>query len=541
MAYTVLARRYRSGTFDEVIGQDHVSKTLKKAIASDRIAHAFLFTGTRGVGKTSMARILAKALNCLKFDKPTTEPCGQCSSCQAVATGEDIDVIEIDAASNTGVDNVRDLIENARFRPARARFKIYIIDEVHMLSKAAFNALLKIMEEPPEHVKFILATTEVDKILPTILSRCQRYDFRNIPSREIAQHLKRIVDEEKVKADDDAIALVARAGAGSMRDALSLLDRLLSVGEKHLSASTIEQMLGMPRAQAIFQLADAIGNGDVKSTLTQANALIDGGLSADTLVATLTDHLHQLLVARTCGIDSGLVDLVGLDEKLFKTQAEQFDPATLTQDIALLEELRRQLRSSQAGRAILDAALARLALAGQFASIGDLLAELNGAAPMRAPEKKKPELNGSSGTTSSISSTTSPRAEARGADGPMRASSPTASSNVRSEKAPAEKAPTPKFEITDPARVLDSLMERLHDRYRAMLQGAEQLDFDQSTGKLRLRFSESYSDNGLHVRQDRNKFARAMGESLGCSITLEVDVDEPKVVHDSGSQFASRD
>jgi DNA polymerase-3 subunit gamma/tau len=212
MAYTVLARRYRSGTFDEVIGQEHIAQTLKKAIASERIAHAYLFCGTRGTGKTSTARILAKCLNCLKSDGPATEPCGKCDSCQGIARGDDIDVIEIDAASNTGVDNVRDIIENARYRPSRSRFKIYIIDEVHMLSKQAFNALLKTLEEPPSHVKFILATTEAEKVLATILSRCQRYDFRNIPTREIAAHLKNICKQEKIDADDDALLLVAKAG-----------------------------------------------------------------------------------------------------------------------------------------------------------------------------------------------------------------------------------------------------------------------------------------------------------------------------------------
>src|SRR5208282_1457102 len=214
MSYTVLARRYRSGTFDEVVGQQHVAQTLKKAIATDRLAHAYLFCGTRGTGKTSMARILAKAMNCMSAAAPTPTPCGKCDSCLSIARGDDIDVIEIDAASHTGVDNVREIIENSRYRPARSRFKVYIIDEVHMLSKSAFNALLKTLEEPPEHVKFILATTEPEKVLPTILSRCQRYDFRNISSREIAGHLKHICKQEKIEADDDALALVAKAGAG---------------------------------------------------------------------------------------------------------------------------------------------------------------------------------------------------------------------------------------------------------------------------------------------------------------------------------------
>ena len=372
MSYTVLARRYRSSTFDEVIGQEHVAQTLKKAIASDRIAHAFLFNGTRGVGKTSMARILAKALNCQKSDGPTPEPCGKCNSCTAIARGEDMSVIEIDAASNTGVDNIREVIENAYTR-APGRFKVYIIDEVHMLSKSAFNALLKTLEEPPGHVKFILATTEPEKVLPTILSRCQRYDFRNIPTREIAGHLKDVCKSEKVKADEDALLLVAKAGAGSMRDSLSLLDRLLSLGEKTLSIDMIEQMLGMPKAQVMFDLAGAIGAGDTKETLTIAAKLISGGLSPDSLVAALVDHLRNLMILRAVGADNDLVDIPGLSPEDLQKQAEQFDVVALSQDIAILEELRRQMRTSQAGRALLDAALVRLALADQFTSVAALL------------------------------------------------------------------------------------------------------------------------------------------------------------------------
>src|SRR3989440_815589 len=312
MSYTVLARRYRSGTFDEVIGQDHVAQTLKKAIESGRIAHAYLFCGTRGVGKTSMARILAKALNCHNAKAPTTDPCGKFDSCIPIARGDDIDVIEIDAASNTGVDNIRELIENSQYRPARSRFKIYIIDEVHMLSKSAFNALLKTLEEPPSHVKFILATTEPEKVLPTILSRCQRYDFRNIPAREIADHLADICKKEKIKADEDALLMVAKVGAGSMRDALSLLDRLLSVGEKHLTLEMVEQLLGLPKAQLLYDLAEAIGRGDVKTVLGQADSMIQSGMSVDGMIASLVDHLRNLLIVRTCGPDSTLVEIPGL-------------------------------------------------------------------------------------------------------------------------------------------------------------------------------------------------------------------------------------
>jgi DNA polymerase-3 subunit gamma/tau len=386
MSYTVLARRYRSGTFDEVIGQDHVAQTLKKAIDSGRIAHAYLFCGTRGVGKTSMARILAKALNCRKSDEPTTQPCGKCESCIAVARGDDIDVIEIDAASNTGVDNIREVIENSQYRPASSRFKVYIIDEVHMLSKSAFNALLKTLEEPPSHVKFILATTEPEKVLPTILSRCQRYDFRNIPTREIAGHLADICKKEKIKADEDALLMVAKAGAGSMRDSLSLLDRLLSVGEKTLTLEMVEQLLGLPKAQLLFDLSASIGGGDVKAVLSQTDSMIQGGMSVDSLIAALVDHLRDLLIVRTCGSNTTLVEVPGLSMKELDEQAQKFDPVALTQDITILEELRRNIRQSQAGRALLDATLVRMTLADQFASIGELLARVdgNGAPPRTA-------------------------------------------------------------------------------------------------------------------------------------------------------------
>src|SRR3954467_5536743 len=390
MSYTVLARRYRSSTFDEVIGQEHVAQTLKRAIESDRVAHAYLFCGTRGVGKTSMARIMAKALNCHSGDKPTPQPCGKCDSCVAIARGDDIDVIEIDAASNTGVDNVRDIIENSQYRPARSRFKVYIIDEVHMLSKNAFNALLKTMEEPPGHVKFILATTEVEKVLPTILSRCQRYDFRNIPTREIAGHLKDICKKEKIAADEDALLLVAKAGSGSMRDSLSLLDRLLSVGEKELTIELIEQMLGMPRSQVIFDLGQAIGEGDVRKVIDISNKLITGGLSIDTLVASLTDHLGNLLVLGACGPETDLVDVPGLSIDELQRQADRFDPMVLSQDIAILEELRRNLRSSGAGRALLDATLVRLALAEQFSTVEQLLAGGDGRVSSPSPSRAAP-------------------------------------------------------------------------------------------------------------------------------------------------------
>jgi len=384
MSYVSLYRKYRSQNFDEIVGQPVIVQTLKNAIENNRLAHAYLFSGPRGTGKTSTARILAKALNCQ--EGPTVKPCGKCPNCEKIRTGHAADVIEIDAASNRGIDEVRRIIENSRLAPARSRYKVYIIDEVHAMSKDAFNALLKVLEEPASHVKFVLATTEAEKVLATILSRCQRYDFHNIPVREIAAHLTEICKSEGVKADDDAVMLIGRAGNGSMRDAISVLDRMLSAGVTELTVEMIEEMLGLPRAQVIFDLTDKVGRADVAGALALTNSIIFNGMAIDTLLASLIDHLRNLLVVRTCGIKSDLIEIYGVAPEALDQQAARFDPAVLSQDIVILEELRRAARQSQAGRALLDATIVRLALAEQFTPVAQLIDQ---AATLQDAEKKK--------------------------------------------------------------------------------------------------------------------------------------------------------
>jgi DNA polymerase-3 subunit gamma/tau len=523
MSYLVLARKYRSTGFDDVVGQEHVAQTLKRAIQSDRIAHAFLFCGTRGVGKTSMARILAKALNCESAKKPTDQPCGKCNSCVAIARGDDIDVIEIDAASNTGVDNVRDLISNAQFHPARSRFKVYIIDEVHMLSKSAFNALLKTLEEPPPHVKFILATTEPEKILPTILSRCQRYDFRNIPTRVIAQHLADICKKEKIKADEAALLLLAKAGAGSMRDALSLLDRMLSVGEKNLTCEMIEQLLGMPRSQSLFDLTQAIGAGDTRRALELADAQIRGGMSPDTLVAGLIEHLRNLLILRTCGPESQLVEVPGLSPGELAQQAQRFEPATLSQDIAILEELRRNLRTSQAGRALLDATLVRLALAEQFTPLEQLLASVNnggggGTSGARPALKKNADPL-----------TPSPCTQGEGSGvGAFASQSQLASRNSQVEP-PAESNVAP-VAATDLDGIWQTLLQLLSAKrvgLPQMLAGAKLVGIEDGTAIIRF----AHDDENLMRMFDRNGKRETIRDLLTSLLKQSVGVKfelEPK-------------
>jgi DNA polymerase III subunit gamma/tau len=374
--YTVLARKYRSQSFDDVVGQNPISQTLKNAIKTGKVAHAYLFTGTRGIGKTTMARILAKALNCLSVDAPTTEPCCKCESCIAINLGEDIDVIEIDGASNNGVDEVRKLRENAIYRPARARFKIYIIDEVHMLSSGAFNALLKILEEPPSHVKFIFATTEPNKVLPTIQSRCQRFDFNNINPNLIAGQLKSILEQEKIKYEDDLILSLAKMANGSMRDGLSLLDRLISTGVEPLSASLLEEFLGCPNSEKIYNLIAKIGDNDAAGTLTATEDLINAGLGEVQLVDSLIEYMRDLMVIKSAGAESELLVLTAEQRQQASRLAEKFDVAALIYNITTLERLRWTLKNSDTPRALLDASLLRFALSEHFLNVDELLSQL---------------------------------------------------------------------------------------------------------------------------------------------------------------------
>jgi len=385
MAYTVLARKYRSQRFDEVIGQDAIVRTLQNAIKAERIAHAYLFAGTRGVGKTTMARILAKSLNCLSADKPTPKPCCKCDSCLAVHTGQDIDVIEIDGASNNSVEEVRRLRENAVYRPARARFKIYIIDEVHMLSVSAFNALLKILEEPPEHVKFIFATTEPNKVIATIQSRCQRFDFANISPKVIAEQLRAILKKEKLEYEDQIVIRLARMANGSMRDGLSLLDRLLSTGESKLTVGLMEEFLGITDADKVYELLAKTGDGDSTATLLQINTLIAGGCSELQIADAVIDCMRDLIVLKSAGPNSELLVLTDNGREKLNRLAEKFDVAGLIYAITVLGRLRWTLKNSETARALLDAVMLRFCMSEHFMNVEELL----GKSPQPAGVKKK--------------------------------------------------------------------------------------------------------------------------------------------------------
>jgi DNA polymerase-3 subunit gamma/tau len=375
MAYTVLARRYRSQDFDQVVGQESIARTLRNAISSHRVAHAYLFTGTRGVGKTSTARIFANALN-----NPQNNP----EIAAAIMAGRDTDTIEIDAASNSKVEETRELIANSIYRPMRGHKKVYIIDECHMLSTAAFYALLKRMEEPPEHVVFILCTTESHKVPATIQSRCQRFDFKNIPTARIAEHLTDVITQEGLAAEPELVHAVARIGHGSMRDALSLLDRLMASGEKKLTVALLEDLRGLPDRDIVSRLLDAVADGNARGALEAADSLTRKGISADQMLESVLERLRDLMVLAACGPETELVELTGAARKEEAQRATRFDAAGVVHMIALCENVQRAVKSSSPPRALLDALVVRLAMTEKLADVTAIAARLNGGGPSAA-------------------------------------------------------------------------------------------------------------------------------------------------------------
>ena len=397
--YTVVARRYRPRRFEDVVGQDHVVQSLRNAIKLDRIAQAYLFSGTRGVGKTSIARIFAKCLNCERG--PTDDPDQTCDICQAIAVGQDVDVIEIDGASNNGVEAVRELRQNAGLRPSRARFKIYYIDEVHMLSTGAFNALLKTLEEPPAHVKFFFATTEKNKIPITVLSRCQVFDFAGISPAQIVETLAEICRREGIEADAEALQVVARRAGGSMRDAQSLLEQLLSSGTGALTAEVVHQVLGTAADERVLGLLEAMVGRDAAGALALLDQAAASGVQPVDLLNGALEFLRDAMVlAAGAGAQVPLLAASPAQKPRLDALAGRWGLDTILAAQQVLAEARGRLRGSPHGRLLVEMALVRVARLEDLAEVGQLVARLaaleagapmptNGVAAPAAPAVKK--------------------------------------------------------------------------------------------------------------------------------------------------------
>ena len=417
MSYVVLARKWRPQSFEDIAGQEHVTHTLRNAIRAQRVAHAYLFTDVRGVGKTTAARILAKALNCEKG--PTETPCNECSQCHEITKGSSIDVLEIDGASNRGIDEIRQIIENVRYQPAKCRFKIYIIDEVHQVTKDAFNALLKTLEEPPPSVKFILATTEPHRLPETILSRCQRYDFRRISLREIIARLGAIAKSEGLKITDGALALLAREADGSMRDAQSLLEQVLAGAEpsdgKGEAASVdetlLQEMLGLAERRVLYELSAAVLAGDARKCLALVAEMVRQGRDLNRLSRDLVEHFRNLLVARLTGkqpAGSSAAPLLDLPDQEIADLTEQTGAVsveTLLDYFDFMAAGDEEIARAATPRFALETVLIRLASLPQSLPVAQLVERLERLAG-KAPPSAKPQIS----TTRPSPIATAPRA-----------------------------------------------------------------------------------------------------------------------------------
>jgi len=376
MSYLVLARKYRPQSFGEMAGQEHVVRTLSNSLKSGQLAHAFLFTGPRGVGKTTSARLVAKCLNCVKG--PTAEPCGTCTPCLEIAEGRAVDVIEIDAASNNGVDNVRDIVEAVKYRPARDRFKVFVVDEVHMLSMGAFNALLKTLEEPPEHVKFVLATTDVHKVPETIVSRCQRFDFRRLTQQQIVEQLRKVAQAEGLTISDGALALVARTAEGGMRDALSMLDQVRAACGDAADDGAVAEAVGAVDAGAVARLGRGLVARDGAAVLREVEGLHARGQEMKRVAEELVRHLRDVVVAKL--VPGTPLDLPDTERREVEAQAEAGSAPQLTRLFDLVQRATAELKFSEQPRYALEVALLKCCFLAPGAEVQELVARLEGLA-----------------------------------------------------------------------------------------------------------------------------------------------------------------
>jgi len=383
MSYQVLARKYRPQKFSEVIGQEHVTRTLKNALEQGRTAHGYIFSGHRGIGKTTIARILAMALNCRSSDKPVTEPCGICESCTEIRAGNSVDVIEIDAATNRGIDEIRELREGTRYRPARDRFKIYILDEAHQITDAAFNALLKTLEEPPGHVVFMLATTQPEDIPQTIRSRCQHFSFRAVGFEEILNQLKDLSGRENIEADEDALALLAEAGDGSMRDALSILDQAIASSTGRLTADQVRNLVGAAPSGVLEDVMQAVAQGSSETVLRLVDKLISEGHSPTHFARQMVRFLRNAVVARVAGADSSLLQISSDERQRVSRVAALFEEEDLTRYLQIILRTHSELGYRQEQRFHLELGLLKMAHAARLLPLEQLLSESAGAVAQR--------------------------------------------------------------------------------------------------------------------------------------------------------------
>ncbi|MEE8350521.1 MAG: DNA polymerase III subunit gamma/tau [Acidobacteriota bacterium] len=526
MSYQVLARKWRPQGFDAVVGQEIVTKTLKHAIESDRMAHAFLFSGVRGVGKTSTARILAKALNCQQGPTPT--PCGECDSCQEIALASSVDVLEIDAASNTGVDNIRELRDSVRYGTARDRFKVFIIDEAHMLSNAAFNALLKTLEEPPPHVKFILATTQYEKIPVTIISRCQQFDFKPIPFRLITERLKLICAEEGIDISDYGLRAIVSAAQGSMRDAQSALDRVMAFSGKKISDEDVRTLLGVVDERAVMAVVDAVRDEDSKALIRQVEDLTNSGVESQNFCRKLILHVRNLMVCQVTGWDEQLLNLADSEKDAMVEQAGSFSQLDLIRFYDMLNRTEADLRWSSHPWVHLELTLMKLVELSRLPTIEEVIGKLGGENQGRSiPGRDHPPQAKSMKAAPSVSTRTRSAASAKG---PVAIEEKTPEEEPGQNEARPPSEPIEQAESSGADQVIETLLAAVQAEsiiLSTSLENASGTTLEKGTLSIRFSQEEAFHHQVVSKPENQQRLSALYAKIIGSEPQLEILLEGP--------------
>jgi DNA polymerase-3 subunit gamma/tau len=545
MSYQVIARKYRPQLFDEVVGQRLITDTLRNAIRAERVAHGYIFSGARGVGKTTTARVLAKALNCAQG--PTVTPCGECPSCQEIAAGNAIDVLEIDAASNRGIDEIRELRENVRYLPARDRYKIFIIDEAHMLTTEAFNALLKTLEEPPPRSLFILATTEPHKLPSTIQSRCQHFAFRLLDYPEIFSRLKWVCEQEHINADEGALSAVTQAAEGSMRDGLSLLDQVIAACGNQLEETRVRQVLGVVPTQLLNSMLEAIHAGDARRVLELLGQLATEGYELAHFCAELTRTVRNLMVAKSCGAESPLVQVASEERARLAELAKLFGEEDLARFFNLLLRAESEMRYSLQPRFHLELGLMKLVHARRLASLEGLLAQLGQPGPAEKTMGAAPKNLGPGPVPSLPLKTPTavpPQGSVEAAVAPAPPSTSFASPVAEAETVHPAAVSTP----AEDAR-LSSIKAVLFDQSKRFLSSCldhlARFRFENGEAHFTFKHKDSLYADLLKAREQQETLraacAQVLGQPVRIYVTLEEQRNEAQVPQLSARERAERD